>query len=220
MDPIFEQIKLEAEKYLSCSAHGMDHCMRVYFLALQIAEDENIDLEILQAAAILHDIGGGKETADPTGQTDHALEGAIMARHILEQLNFPQEKIQHVQDCISTHRFKANRIPQTKEAQIIFEADKIDALGAVGVARHFIWIGNNKAHMYKKQNIEKYIQENMHEKRIMDKTKHSPQIEYEIKIKHIINKIKTPKGRQICKERTEFFKNFLDRLEEEAKYTP
>ena len=215
MDPLFEKIKEQAEKHLVCSGHGMDHSMRVYNLALKIAEDEEIDSDVLQAAALLHDIGGEKEIQDITGQTDHALVGAEIAKPILEQLDFPKEKIQHVQDCITTHRFKANRTPKTKEARILFEADKIDALGAIGVARKFMWVGKNKAHMYRKTDIEKYKNENLQNKRIMDKTKHSPQIEFEIKTKHIVEKIQTPKARELCQERLEFMKAFLDRLEKE-----
>jgi len=214
-----QKIKEAAEKELSCSAHGLDHSMRVYNLALLIAENSDVDLEVLQAAALLHDIGGEKEMTDPTGQTDHALVGAEMAGPILRRLDFPEEKIQHVQDCIVSHRSKTDKTPQTKEAQILFEADKLDAFGAIGVARHFIWVGKNNANMYKKVNIEEYARDNLSDGRITgrikDKTQHSPQIEFEIKIKHLLNKIKTPRAIEIGKEKIEFFKAFLDQLEKE-----
>ena len=220
MENNIEKIReLVKEELSRCSAHVFDHVMRVYNLAVKIAESEDIDLEVVKISALLHDIGGKREIDDNTGKIDHASESAKMARPILESLNYPEEKIKHIQDCILSHRYRNEHKPQTKEAQLIFDADKLDALGAIGVARMFAWIGKNNAFIYKTVNIDDYIEENLSGKidgRIQDKTKHSPQINYETKVKHIVNLLHTKKGKEIGIERTKFFKDFLDRMEKEV----
>lgn len=139
---------------------------------------------------------------------------------ILEEVNFPVEKIKHVQVCIISHRYRTGYIPQTKEAQILFDADKLDTIGAIGIARSFIWVGRNNAKIYSDVDIEKYVEDNLGGKingRIQDKTKHSPQIEYKTKLKYLAEKLHTDKAKEICKKRTEYFENFLKRLEQEIK---
>lgn len=221
MNDKFNKIRSLVEKELAeCSGHDINHVMRVYNICLHIAKGENVDLEILQIAALLHDIGGARETADPTGKTDHAIESVKMAEPILKELNFPTEKIKHIQDCIISHRYKTGNKPKTIEAQILFDADKLDSLGAIGIARAYVWIGKNRANIYKKVNLEEYIKDNLSGKiagRIQDKTKHSPQIEYETKTKFLVDKLYTKKAKEIGKERTIYYKEFLDRLEREVQ---
>jgi uncharacterized protein len=215
---------LEVEKYVEktmvCPGHNIDHVLRVYRLCLTLAKGLKVDNEVLRAATLLHDIGGAKELADKSGKTDHAVESAKIAEPFLERLGFSKEKIEHIKSCIISHRFKNGREPESLEAELLFDADKLDALGAIGVARAFIWVGKNNASMYKKVDLKKYAKENLCGKmtgRIQDKSKHSPQIEYEIKIKHIIKKLHTPQAKKIAKERLIFYKDFLDRLEKEIK---
>jgi uncharacterized protein len=221
-DKNFQKIKEVAEKEIGNTpdaAHDMSHVMRVYNLALKMAKHEkDVDMDVLQAATLLHDIGGHKEMSDPSGKTDHAIESAKMAEPILKNLCFTANQIKHIQDCIISHRYKTENKPQTIEAKILFDADKLDAVGAVGIARGFCWIGKNNAHIYRKPNIDKYIEENMHGKRngrIKDKTKHSPQIEFAVKHKFLIDKLFTETAKEICRERIIFSENFLNRLEQE-----
>ena len=219
MEEKYQKIKEIVEKELSCSAHNMDHVMRVYNMCLRLAKDEpDIDLDVLKASALLHDIARVKEDNDPTGKTDHAILGSKMAVPILKELNFSKEQIKHIQDCIISHRYRTENKAKTKEAQILFDADKLDSLGAIGIARSFVWVGRNNAKIYTETDIEKYIDENLGGKingRIQDKTKHSPQIEFETKLKFLITKLHTAKAKEICKERIEFYKSFLDRLKRE-----
>jgi uncharacterized protein len=181
MEEKFEKIKEIVEKELKeCSGHNIDHIMRVFNMAVHLAKGENVDLEVIKISTLLHDIGGKKEMDDPTGKTDHAIESAKMARPILEKLGFSADKIDHICDCIISHRYKNEHEPKTLEAKILFDADKLDAAGAIGLARGFAWIGKNGAHIYKKaDNLDDYIKENLGGKingRIQDKTKHSAHI--------------------------------------------
>ena len=169
-----KEIKRIVEKELSCSAHNMDHVNRVYNICLHLMEDEkDIDKEVIQVAALLHDIARIREDRDNRGNTDHAVLGAEMAEPILKRLSFSEDKIKHIQDCIITHRYRTNNRPKTKEAMILFDADKLDCLGAIGIARSYMWTGKNDAKLYTDVDIDKYIKENLggdKKGRIQDKT--------------------------------------------------
>lgn len=220
MEKIFDHLKEIVKKELSCSAHGIEHTERVYNLAVHIAKDENVDMDIIKAAALLHDIGRAKEDQDNSGKSDHAVIGAEMAEKILKAIGFPEDKIGKVSECILTHRSRSDRKQESKEAQILFDADKIDCLGAIGIARSFAWVGKNKAHIFREVPIEEYIKENMGGKingRIQDKTKHSPQIEFETKSRFVVDHLHTKKAKEIGKERLDYYKSFLDRLKKEIK---
>lgn len=216
-----KKIKRIVERKLKCSAHNIDHTMRVYDLCLRLSKNENINKDILRAAALLHDIARTKEDDDNAGKTDHALLGAKMSVSILKKLGFNKKQIRNVQHCIITHRYRAERKPVTKEAKILFDADKLDSLGAIGVARSLIWVGRNNAKLYTDtKDIGKYIKNNLGKRingRIQKKSLHSPQIEFETKIKHIIAKLYTKEGKKIGKERLSYYRNFLNRLEKEIK---
>ncbi|HCC67842.1 TPA: phosphohydrolase [Patescibacteria group bacterium] len=221
MDKRLNKIREIVKKELVfCGAHNYDHVVRVYNLALELAEGEDVDLDVIKAAALLHDIGGKKEIEDPTGKTDHAIESARMAEHILIDLGYSKDKIKHILECIISHRYRTENRPKTKEAEIVFDADKLETVGAIGIARAFVWVGRNNAHIYKKVDIEEYTKENLGRKikgRIQDKTKHSPQINWETKDKYILDYLYTDKAREIAKGRMAFSKNFFKRLEKEIK---
>ncbi|PKM91743.1 phosphohydrolase [Candidatus Falkowbacteria bacterium HGW-Falkowbacteria-1] len=223
MEEKFQKIKETVERELNLekdSAHDIDHVMRVYNLALSISKSEgNVDLDVLCAATLLHDIGGAKEANDSSGKTDHAVVGAEMSRSILGRLGFTFDKIKHIQDCILSHRYRTDYKPETIEAKILFDADKLDAIGAIGAARVFSWIGKHNAKIYKKVNVDEYIKENQGGKidgRIKDKSKHSAQINYEVKEKFLLDKLYTETAKKIGQERLAYYKNFLDRLEKEV----
>lgn len=214
-----EKIKKYVQEKMNCPGHNIDHVLRVYNLCLNLSKEKKIDLEVLEAAVLLHDIGGAREAKDNSGKTDHAIESSKMAKPILKKLGFSEEKIKHIQDCIISHRYKTDSRPKTLEAKLLFDADKLDALGAIGIARSFVWVGKHNANIYKKpRSIKKYAKENLNGKiggRIQDFSKHSPQIEYETKIKFIMDKLYTNEAKKVAQKRIQFFENFLDRLEKE-----
>jgi len=122
--------------------HGFDHTVRVYNLAIKIAETECADMEVVKASTLLHDICRKKE--EETGLC-HAEEGVKLAPEILREINFPEEKIDNVLHCINVHRFSRGLKPETKEAKVLQDADRLDAIGAIAITRiisHNTLIGN------------------------------------------------------------------------------
>jgi len=197
-------------------AHDINHVTRVYNLCLCLAKYEpNVDLDILKTAALLHDIARVKESQD----VDHAVLGAEISEKILRELAYPEEKIEHVKHCIIAHRFRSGNDPKTEEAKILCDADKLDIIGATGIARSFILAGEYGQKIYADTPIDAYIKENLTggkpNGRIKDPSKHAPNIEFETKFRYIPNKLYTQKAREIAKQRSEYMRGFFERLKRE-----
>lgn len=114
-------------------SHDEGHVKRVVRLARHIARREGADLEVVTAAAELHDTA--------RGHPDHARRGAEMAREILRALGHGEGFIERVVHCIEAHSFSGGPEPRTPEAKVLSDADKLDAIGAVGIARAFLYSG-------------------------------------------------------------------------------
>lgn len=221
----YEKIKKIVEKELFDldPGHDIKHVMRVYKLCLKISKGfKNINLEVLKTAALLHDIGGSKEIKDKSGKTCHAKESAKMTRKILKDFSYPKKKIDKITHCILSHRFKTgSEKPKTKEAKILYDADKLDILGAIGIARTFIWIGNKNAQINRNISLKKYIKENLVkgkiDGRIKDKTKHTAFFDYELKLRKIPGKLYTKEAKKIAKERLAYMDKFFKKLKQEIK---
>jgi len=221
MEEKYQKLKEIAEKEMrdASPAHDINHVIRVYSLCLRLAEHEsNVDLDVLKSAALLHDIARSREDhVDPN--IDHAVLGAEMSAKILKELAYPEEKIEHIKHCIVTHRFRGENKPKTKEAKILSDADKLDVLGATGIARSFIITGDVGQKFYSDAPIDEYVRENMvggkHNGRIKDVSKHAPNIEFETKFKSIPNQLYTEHAKEIAKQRLEYMKHFFERLKGE-----
>lgn len=128
---------------LSCmadSAHDAQHVYRVLYAALDIAgTEEGVDRDILAAACLLHDVGRGEQFRDPS--LCHAEVGSVKAYAFLKNLGWSEARAGWVRDCVLTHRFRTDRRPATLEAKILFDADKLDVTGAIGVARTLCYGG-------------------------------------------------------------------------------
>ncbi|MEC9488510.1 MAG: HD domain-containing protein [Halanaerobium sp.] len=215
--PVFAKIEEAVRKGLSCSAHDLEHVNRVVKTCGLLAQGQReVDRVVLLAAALLHDIARVREDEDKTGNIDHAVLGAELARGILMDSGFPAAKIGHVQECIRAHRFRSGHHPATIEAKILFDADKLDALGAVGIARSFILAGQFGEPLYLDINIASYQQVNVTENgRVKDIQLHAPNIEYEVKFKKIPARLYTEEARKLAEERLEYMDEFYARLAEE-----
>lgn len=116
--------------------HGFDHVLRVYRMAENLSLAENADIEIVRAAVLLHDAQGSETKRGDEGRLNHHYTSAEFAWQLLETEGWPEDRIQEVLHCIRAHRFRdKSEQPQTIEAQVLFDADKLDAIGAIGVAR-------------------------------------------------------------------------------------
>ena len=128
---------------LSCmgdSAHDAAHVYRVLFNALEIAQSEGpVDGDVLIGACLLHDIGRGEQRATPS--LCHAQVGAEKAYRFLRENRFDEAYARAVGHCIAAHRFRGNTPPQSLEAKILFDADKLDSTGAIGMARTLLYKG-------------------------------------------------------------------------------
>lgn len=119
---------------MSDAAHDCLHVYRVLYMALDIAAaEEAVDRDVLIAACLLHDIGRERQFRNPS--LCHAREGAKMAYAWLLEQGWTEDRAGHVRDCVETHRFRSDNPPATLEAKILFDADKLEATGAVAVAR-------------------------------------------------------------------------------------
>ena len=144
---MYQRLQAHMLHFMADSAHDCQHVYRVLYAALEIAAtQEGVDSDVLIAACLLHDIGRDKQNADPT--LCHALEGSKMAHTILCEEGWENEKAQHVVNCIATHRYRSDNPPKSLEAKILFDADKLDVTGAIGVARTLLYEGRHGEALY------------------------------------------------------------------------
>jgi uncharacterized protein len=203
---VFERIKKISHESFRHSHHDESHVERVYNLAVRIAKNENADLDVVKAAALLHDISRALE--DEGKIADHAIEGAKIAKKILEEVSFPEEKAAKVIHCIEVHRFKKGMKAESLEAKILQDADRLDIIGAVGIARAFTRGGWSNTPIYDPliPPKEKYDGESL--------TSVNHIYEKILKVKDAIN---TKTASKIAEERHKFVEQFLDRLLKEWK---
>lgn len=188
--------------------HGYDHTINVYNCAVHLARVENADIKVIEAAALLHDIGR-KEEMDFKGRIDHALIGAEKARKILMDLGLDQEFIVKVYFCVLRHRSRNNWNPETLEEKIIFDADKLDSIGATGIGRAFMWAGKVGARLHTKNPDLSVGAEYSHED--------TAYREFVIKLDKIKDKIYTNEGKRLAVRRHEFMVKFFDELNHEME---
>jgi len=119
---------------LQGTAHSYEHVERVLKIATLIAQEEKADLELVQLGALLHDIG--RVVAEPHNET-----GAKLAKEILAEIGYPEDRIGKIARIVLLHPLDFKDRLQTLEEKIVWDADKIDLLGAAGIARGFHWCG-------------------------------------------------------------------------------
>ncbi|RUM89127.1 MAG: phosphohydrolase [Thermodesulfatator sp.] len=190
------------------SSHRLDHVERVMALAERLAREEGADVEVVRVAALLHDIGRAEE-ARTRGKVCHAAYGAELARQILKELNFPSDFIERVVRAIRRHRFRGSERPESLEEKILFDADKLDSLGAVGIGRAFLFAGEVGARLHNPEvDLEKtqpYSSED------------TAWREFKLKLCRIKDGLLTPSGRRLAEERYRFMEKFFERLHREVR---
>lgn len=196
---------------LSCmkdTAHDKEHIYRVLYHALEIAKAENnVDYDILIAACLLHDIGRKEQFENPA--LCHAIVGSEKAYQFLLMNGFEMLFAQQVKQCIKTHRYRKNHLPQSLEAKILFDADKLDVAGAVGIARTLLYKGIVSEPLYSvSPNGVVLTGEN-------DSTPSFFQ-EYKYKLENLYTSFYTEKAAAIAKERQRIAIEFYNSLYQEV----
>ena len=188
-------------------SHDWDHTQRVYKLSLRIGRKERADLGVLRLAAVLHDIGREEEDRSH-GRICHGRSGAALARKILVKHGCDPGTVKAVVHCIRTHRFRRGGAPRTLEARVLFDADKLDSIGAVGVGRAFLFAGEIGARLH-----DKTIDVRKTKPYTRDDTAYR---EYLVKLSRVRDRMMTKEGRRLAAERHRFMAAFFDRLNKET----
>lgn len=202
---ITEEIIAIAKSFFENSrgSHDWDHSRRVMNLAIHLAKEENASIQVVQLAAILHDIGR-KAQDDSNGNLCHAEEGAKLATSILNKYDLPAEIKSNIVHCIKTHRFRNAHEPETIEAKVLYDADKLDSIGAVGIGRAFLFAGEIGAKLHNKDadipNTKPYTKED------------TAYREFMVKLSKVKDRMLTHAGHKIALERHEFMTDYFHRL--------
>jgi uncharacterized protein len=209
-DEMFVKIQERAAAYFKNSrgSHDWSHTERVYRLCTRIGEREGADLEILRIAALLHDIGRNEQDLTK-GQVCHAKVGARLAREVLEGVDLEPDKVEQVIHCIRTHRFRGKHHPESIEARVLFDADKLDSIGAVGIGRAFLFAGEVGAKVHNGgidlSQTSSYSEED------------TAYREFAVKLRKVKDRMLTHEGRKMAEERHRFMEQFFERLHDEVE---
>jgi uncharacterized protein len=192
------------------STHDFDHVLRVLALAERLAEEEGADLEIVRTAALLHDIARSQERSDYgleiDSEIDHARLGARQARDILADQD--PDFVDAVAHAIEAHRYRNAIQPLTIEAKVLFDADKLDSIGAVGVARAFAFGGATGQPLWGEVSAD-YVPGG-------DEI-HTPYHEFHVKLKHIKDRLYTKTGRRLAEARHRVMEAFYEQMAAEVR---
>jgi uncharacterized protein len=201
-------------------AHGRAHIERVLRMAKEIGKRESANLEIIELAAILHDIFENKEAHSSFAGFRHEIEGSKEARKILTNLGLTVKTVDAVCHCIESHRKRSGRTePQTIEAKCLFDADKLDCIGAIGMIRSaFVSFDHQQDFYREEEDLEGYAHRNLRQDgTIIDYTQHSSNLEYELSLKAVSSRMYTETGKRLANERAAFMGEFYNRLGKEMK---
>jgi uncharacterized protein len=207
-DALINRIKKLAESYFDAArgSHDWEHTLRVCKLCERIGPAEGADMVVLISAAYLHDIGRQYQDAS-NGAVCHAEKGARLAEGLLNGLPLSDIQKQNIVHCIQSHRYRGRNAPRTLEARALFDADKLDAIGAVGVARAYLFAGEVGARLHNPdadiKNTRPYSREDTGFR------------EYEVKLSKIHKRILTREGRKLAVDRHRFMTDFFHRFLEE-----
>jgi uncharacterized protein len=213
---LIASIETEAKKYFAGASgcHDWTHVERVRRMALHLSRAEGGDKLVIEAAALLHDTQKGEEMRRRGRDFCHAAEGAKVARKILEAFDLERNDIERIVSAVRMHRKKDELTPETIEAKILYDADKIDSLGAVGWGRIFFFAANASAGVL-------YTGREKEVAKLEKDYSYTPEdtafYEYERELKKLPGKLFTKEGRRIARERLDFMKEYDNRFWQEVK---
>ncbi len=201
----------------SDASHDYDHIVRVMSLADTLQAQEGGELPIIWASVAFHDIGQEREHRHGG---DHAVIGAEMAAELLTNTQFPQSTIPEVQKAIREHRMTGGIIPSTLEGRILYDADKIDCLGAIGIGRLYCITGLYHQKIYSElpPDIIEPV-DPLTVRTLRRSSNYSPSIEFRLLFGNLPERMTTPTGRILAQERYDYMANFFNRLQQEIKGT-
>lgn len=192
-------------------SHDWEHTERVYKLCMKIAEAERADKEVLAIAAWLHDVGRTYQD-ESRGSLCHAEKGVEMAEEVLHAYPISQGKKHNILHCIRTHRYRGACKPETPEAKILYDADKLDAIGAIGVARAYAIAGHHGQRLWAKV-PDGFAERSIEEARgDMTDGEHTPVHEYWFKLSKLRDALFTTTAQAIAADRHDYMARFFERL--------
>ncbi len=191
--------------------HGFDHVLRVLRLAERLGRELNADLAILRAAALLHDAAGA-HPGQAEARADHEQRSAGFAGEVLAQEGWPPDRIAAVQHCIRSHRFRSRERPETAEARILFDADKLDVMGAFGAARTIGYAVQAGLPVYSEPS-EQFLQTGQE----VPGEEHSAYHEYLFKLRHVRERLQTDPARRLGEQRHAALTAFFEQLAAESR---
>jgi uncharacterized protein len=201
-----EEYMLECMK--DC-AHDKDHIYRVLYLALDIAKyEEDVNFDVLITACLLHDIGRQDQFND--SRIRHEVAGSQKAYNFLLHNNWTEESARHVSDSIMSHSYRSGNIPKSIEAKILFDSDKLDVTGTLGIARTLLYLGIASEPLYS-LDPEGSVSDGSND------TQPSFFHEFKYKLEKIYDEFHTKRATQIGQERKASAVSFYNSMLTEAR---
>lgn len=193
--------------------HDFDHVLRVYRLAEKLAQAEGADVRIVRAAALLHDSRGSAPGGVGDDRAEHHIASAVFAGDVLKEKGWAMDQIQAVQHCIRSHRYRGGEDePQTLEAKVLFDADKLDVLGAIGAARTIAYAALDGQPAYAEPSA-RFLQTGEKE----PGEPHSSFHEFIFKLRNVKDRMFTDKGKKLAQDRHAYLVSFYEQLQAEAR---
>ena len=203
---IFDSLKDEVKEIMDGdSAHDFGHVMRVYKNAKKICKEEKANEKLILSAALLHDIVSYPKSDKRSKMS--SLESAKKSKQILKKYDFSKEEVMIISDAICDHSFSQNKVPKTLEGKILQDADRLDALGAIGIARVFATGGSLKRPFYNLD--DPFCKTRIPDDKIWTVDHFFQKL---LKLESLMN---TKSGKVEAKRRTRVLKEFLNHLKQE-----